>query len=93
MGQVQDKRTEEQKATTIGFVNATDSALSGWGNASGGLSYYCIACSSQEQIEAVKRWFAQREDMKRVAEPLRPRRRDDSHTSIIHFEETAARHF
>ncbi len=85
-----DKRTDEQRKNTKYFVNATDRFMSGWGKAEGGNSYFCIAVADHAQAMAAMEWLDGREEMKCVRDSLRPRRAKGSHTSIVHFEDTAA---
>lgn len=70
-----DDRTPDERKTHTILVVGTDSFLSGWGEASGGLSYAAWACTS-EQLPRVERWVRSRSDMKRVriaSDPYRPR--------------------
>lgn len=60
-----DDRTPEQKETHNWLVIGTDSFLSGWGGAKGGLSYAAWACRP-EDVDAVESWVSGRSDMYRV---------------------------
>ena len=43
MYEINDRRTEAEKAATVGYVVFTDKFMSRWGKASGGSSYYALA--------------------------------------------------
>lgn len=43
MYEINDRRTDAEKAATVGYVVFTDKFMSGWGKASGGSSYYALA--------------------------------------------------
>jgi len=60
-----DDRTEEQKKTHATIVVGTDSFMSGWGEAGGGLSYAGWACKESE-INACESMVRNRNEMKRV---------------------------
>ena len=60
-----DDRTKEQKTTHQVIVAATDSALSGWGEAEGGVSYCGWACLP-EDVPEMEKWVRARPEMKRV---------------------------
>lgn len=60
-----DDRTEPQKETHPIIVAGTDSFMSFWGQAAGGLSYAGWACR-HEDLVSVERWVRSRTDMKRV---------------------------
>jgi len=62
---VNDDRTPEQRETHRCLVIGTDSFLSGWGGAEGGVSYAAWACRS-EDMRDVLTWVERRGDMKRV---------------------------
>lgn len=62
-----DDRTEEQKKTHPWLIVGTDSFLSGWGGAKGGVSIAAWACKEEDRRE-VLRWVSNRSDMKRVRE-------------------------
>ena len=85
-----DRRTNEQRESTQFFVNATDRFMSGWGQARGGLSYFCIACDTDAQVDLAETWLRSRDEMKSVFVSSTPRKRKDCHTSIVHFEKTGA---
>lgn len=61
----QDDRNASQKTTHNVLIAATDSFLSGWGQARGGASMCAWACRS-EDADQVERWVRNRSDMKRV---------------------------
>ena len=61
-----DRRTEEQKARTRGFVIATDRFMSGWGHARG-RSLFAVPFSSDEgELDTILDNFAHRDEMLRV---------------------------
>ena len=62
---LQDDRTQEQKATHNFLVVGTDTFLSGWGKANGGVSYAAWACQEGD-LRKVENWVNNRSDMKRV---------------------------
>ena len=62
---LKDDRTEEQKKTHTTIVLATDSFMSGWGEAEGGKSYAGWA-TEEGTINACESWVRQRGDMQRV---------------------------
>ena len=62
---LEDDRTPEQKQTHPWLVIGTDSFLSGWGKAAGGVSYAVWSCR-HEDVDKVERWVRSRCDMKRV---------------------------
>lgn len=83
-----DDRTESQRQThTIGIVG-TDSFMSGWGDASGGTSVACWACSPDQSYTRVFDWVNGRSEMKRVrVVDLRTwRPRNASHVHIYAVE-------
>lgn len=62
-----DDRTEAQQKTHTWLVVGTDSFMSGWGGARGGLSYAAWACLPDDR-DKVFNWVEGRSDMKRVRE-------------------------
>ena len=62
---LEDDRTEQEKRELPILVIGTDSFLSGWGKAEGGMSYAAWACNN-ETMYRVERWVRNRPDMKRV---------------------------
>lgn len=66
---IDDDRTEEQKGTHSWLVVGTDSFLSGWGKAEGGVSYAAWACKPENRRDCLC-WVERRRDMKRVREVL-----------------------
>ena len=62
---VHDRRTEEDKARTAGFVVATDSFMSGWGKAPG-RSLFAVPFADDIQAAIVERNMQHRSEMKRV---------------------------
>ena len=87
---IKDDRTTAQVKSTIGYVNATDSFLSG--KLCDGPSYYCLACDDYDQVEAALKWLKSRDEMKRVSGSNRPRlgRGGTYHCKISHVTRTAA---
>ena len=63
---VKDDRTQAEKHETIGFVVATDSAMSGWGGAEGGKSFIARPVRSREELDMVTEAFEGRTEFKRV---------------------------
>ena len=79
-----DRRSEADKAATVGFVVATDSFMSGWGNAPG-KSYFAVPFRSYEESRIVEDNMNARTEMKRVrvvGKDYRPRLRAGDHFSI-----------
>lgn len=64
---IEDDRTKEQKETHTWLVIGTDSFLSGWGKAEGGVSYAVWACKPEDRFKVLD-WVEKRSDMKRVRE-------------------------
>ncbi len=62
---IKDDRTESQKDSHYMLVVGTDKFLSGWGRATGGMSYAAWACGYNE-LKRVRAWVASRGDMLRV---------------------------
>ena len=64
---IQDDRTEAQKSTHVWGVVGTDRFMSGWGEASGGMSYAVWACDSEgSTLRDLEYKVEQRGDMDRV---------------------------
>ena len=63
--QISDDRSTAQLDTHYMLVVGTDSFLSGWGKAEGGLSYAAWACN-YNNLKRVRAWVAARGDMLRV---------------------------
>jgi len=83
--QIDDDRTAEQRASHRCLVVGTDSFLSGWGKASGGISYAAWACP-YDVWERVFNWVARRGDMKRVrlvGPDWRPRGKGHAHIYVV----------
>ena len=79
-----DNRTEADKQATIGFVVATDSFLSGWGQAPR-RSIYAIPIIDDKYIDIVLDNMEARSDMKRpryVLKTYRPKLYDGDHLKI-----------
>lgn len=64
-----DDRTEEQKKTHTWLVTATDRFMSGWGQASGGLSKCAWACKPEHRHKVLA-WVSNRSEMKYVNETV-----------------------
>ena len=62
---IQDERTQEEMKEYCWLVLGTDSYMSGWGLAEGGLSYAVWACKGKD-VDQVEKWVKSRSDMKRV---------------------------
>ena len=65
MHEIIDDRTPDERKTHVWIVAGTDSFLSGWGRAKGGVSYAGWACR-WEHLNQVEKWVRNRGDMKRV---------------------------
>lgn len=82
---VRDDRTEEQKKTHTILIVGTDSFMSGWGRATGGVSYAAWACRPEDQNK-VESWVRRRGDIKRVritCDPYSPKGTGDCHIYIV----------
>lgn len=82
-----DDRTDEQKQTHRYFVVGTDSFMSGWGEASGGISYAAWACDCHSTATHVASWVRGRKEMKRVrvvfGPKWRPRGVGHAHVYVV----------
>ena len=81
---IDDKRSEADKAATVGFVVATDSFMSVWGQARG-KSYFAVPYRSQAEADIVEANMRRRSEMKRVrvvGADYRPKLQDGDHLSI-----------
>lgn len=86
---IDDRRSVEDKAETIGFVVATDSSMSGWGKALG-RSIFAVPCNSWDQVKIVEANMHERTEMnyvRTVGKNWRPKLRDGDHLSIRNAEE------
>ena len=96
-GIVDDRRTPEERAQTVGFIVATDTVMSGWGRAPG-RSIFALPVTLAEYLDGrtVRRIMERMEarpDMSRVREcgrDWRPRLRAGDHLSIRSIAETAS---
>jgi len=82
---IMDDRTDLEKRTHPVIVVGTDSFMSGWGEAKGGVSYAGWACTVGDHY-AVDRWVRARSDMKRVrtvSDPYRPRGAGHCHIYVV----------
>ena len=81
-----DDRTPDEIKTHIWIVAGTDSFLSGWGEAKGGVSYAGWACK-YDDLDQVERWVRSRSDMKRVrivGSDWRPKGVGHTHIYVVH---------
>jgi len=88
-----DDRTPEQKKTHRSIIVGTDSFMSGWGGAQGGLSYAGWACEPDVK-DRVFNWVARRSEMKRVREvygDYRPRGCKHLHIYVVGPDHPALR--
>jgi len=70
------------------YMVATDSFMSGWGKASGGKSYYAVACSDHIVAADVERRMRARSEFKRVRDNLKPPRLGpNDHLHIVPAEQ------
>lgn len=86
-----DHRSEEDKAATIGFVVATDSFMSGWGQAPG-RSLFAVPFRTWAEGRIVSENMHARSEMKRVrvvGKDYRPRMRPGDHLSIRAMDDCA----
>jgi len=84
MPTINDKRTDEDRATHPILIVGTDRFMSGWGGASNGASYAAWACRP-EHADRVLSWVEARSEMSRVREVsanYRPSSRYCAHLSI-----------
>jgi hypothetical protein len=84
----QDDRTPEQRRSHGYLVVATDRFMSGWGGATGGMSYAAWACSTLADRDKALAWVSARGDMKRVrclADWPLQRYQPGSHCAHIHI--------
>ncbi len=82
---IDDRRTPEEKLNTWRFVVATDSFLSGWGQAPG-RSIYAIAVSDRDEANIVEENMRWRSEMKRVRllwPEWKPKLHDGDHFAIV----------
>lgn len=80
-----DDRTSKEKETHGYIVVGTDSFMSGWGEARGGVSYAGWACKSKD-LNKVESWVRRRSDMKRVrivGEGYRPSGQGHCHVYVV----------
>lgn len=93
-GVIEDDRSLAEKAATAWFAVATDSCLSGWGEAPR-RSLYALPCRDFSEAEVCAKNLELRGDMKRVrivAGDWRPRLRKGDHLKIA-SRESASRHY
>ena len=86
---IDDRRTEEDKARTVGFVVANDSFMSGWGQAPG-RSIFAVPFRSWTEASIVEDNMRHRSEMKYVrvvGKAYRPRLRAGDHFSIRDMSE------
>jgi len=80
-----DDRTKEQRKTHPIIVAGTDSFMSGWGKAKGGISYAGWACK-HEDLPKVEQWVRSRSEMKRVrivSNDWKPRGTGHTHIYLV----------
>lgn len=65
MGKIRDDR-ESKRKPRLGYVVATDSFMSGWGEAERGKSYYALAADTEDEAYTVMENLKDRPEMKRV---------------------------
>lgn len=85
---INDRRTDEDKAATIGFIVATDKFMSGWGGAPR-RSLFAVPVRNREEIDIVEENMRRRREMKRVrfvSADWRPRLQQGDHLSIATFD-------
>lgn len=63
---IKDDRSEEQKQTHRWLVVGTDTFLSGWGHAAGGLSVCAWAYRTADEASAAAEWVKQCANLARV---------------------------
>lgn len=88
-----DDRTKEEKITHPIIVVGTDSFMSGWGEAKGGVSYAGWACR-EEDLGKVHAWVLSRSEMKRVrivGNNWRPRGVGHTHVYVVQEKHPALR--
>ena len=88
---IQDDRTAEERKTHTWIVVGTDSFMSGWGKASGGVSYAAWACKGSD-VDRVENWVRARSDMKRVrivSGRWCPRGNGHAHIYVVHDDHNA----
>ena len=82
---MQDDRTPEERETHHVIILGTDTFMSGWGKAQGGVSYAGWACRPEDR-DRVERWVRNRGDQIRVREvgnDYRPRGRGHCHIYVV----------
>ena len=90
---LQDDRTKEEKELYPVIILATDRFMSGWGEASGGVSYAGWACA-EGVVNKVESWVRSRREMKRVrivGNDYRPRGRGHCHIYVVKEGHPASR--
>ncbi len=83
-GVINDRRSDQDKLDTQGFVVGTDRFMSGWGQAPR-RSLYAVPFRSYQEAEEIEDWLNSRGDMLRVrvvGKDYRPRLEDGDHLSI-----------
>lgn len=84
MSTIVDRRSDQEKADTTGFIVATDRVLSGWGQAPG-RSFFALPFRCMEEAIAAEKNLRARPCMLRVrivGRNYRPRLRTGDHLSI-----------
>jgi hypothetical protein len=88
-----DDRTPEEKTTHPIIVVGTDSFMSGWGEAKGGVSYAGWACR-HDDVDRVKSWVSSRPEMKRVrivGNSWRPKGVGHTQVYVVHDDHPSLR--
>jgi len=92
MKTINDRRTDQEKKDTLGFMVATDRFLSGWGQAPR-RSIYALAITDIGQFHIVEENLKDRGDMMRVRFCKKlPRMKEGDHLSIA-GPSKAGRHY
>ena len=86
---VNDKRTDEDRKATMGFVVAIDSFMSSWGEAKR-RSIFAVPFRDFEQAARIETWLHDRSEMKRVR-VVRfnwwPRLRNNDHLTVCAMDD------
>jgi hypothetical protein len=90
---IQDDREQGQRLTHVWIVAGRDKFMSGWGKATGGVSYAGWACKSEDR-ERVLDWVRNRGDMKNVKmhlDPWKPTGKGHAHIYVVNEGHPALR--
>lgn len=89
---IQDDRTADERETHTTLIVGTDSFMSGWGGATGGVSVAAWAVDRRDTqaVKAVQEWVERRGDLRRVrvvydlpGNRYRPRGRGHCHVYVV----------